>query len=338
MNHHLIQNELTTIATAMVEHPKGILAADESSPTLTKRFEARGITSTEISRRDWRETLFGSPGLATYVSGVILYDETFNQTTSQGERFPDYLQGMGILPGIKVDTGAKPLAGTDGELVTEGLDNLGPRLESYRAAGARFAKWRAVLSIGTGKPSPICIASNAHALARYAKLCQENGIVPIVEPEILMAGTHDLTQSQRKTTMVLTAIFEELRRFEISLPGMVLKPSMVTPGPAGPTVSARAIAQASVQCYRDSVPASVTGIALLSGGQSDEASTDNLAAMNAIEALPWPITFSFGRALQDTPMDVWASSQQNCERTQTSLMSRVEAVAGALRPRILATT
>ncbi|MGC9154308.1 MAG: class I fructose-bisphosphate aldolase [Ferrimicrobium sp.] len=330
-----MSRELIEHAGAMVAYPKGILAADESSPTLTKRFVAHGLESTESTRRDWRETLFSSPGLGEYVSGVILYDETFHQTTANGLSFPDFLVEHGMLPGIKVDTGAKPLAGSDGELVTEGLDNLGPRLADYYARGARFAKWRAVLQIDQAKPSAICIRANAHALARYAKLCQESGIVPIVEPEILMEGDHDLATTRRVAGTVLSAVFDQLRSFEVLLPGMVLKPSMVTPGNTGPTVSTREIGEASVECYRDVVPASVAGIALLSGGQPDDMATANLAAMNEIEALPWPITFSFGRALQDTPMKVWASSGQDRQRTQASLMDRVTTTASVLRPRLL---
>ena len=331
-------NELVDNARALVEHPKGILAADESSPTLTKRFTALGIESNEQSRRAWRETLVSTPGLPAFVSGAILYDETFNQRTcTSDEAFPDYLARLGLLCGIKVDTGAKPLAGTDGELVTEGLDNLGPRLERYYDKGARFAKWRAVLRIGVGQPSPVCIASNAHALARYARLCQEFGLVPIVEPEVLMEGTHDLDTNAAVTRTVLTAVFEQLRAFDVALTGMVLKPSMVTPGNAGPAVTPEVIAQATIACYRDTVPASVAGIALLSGGQSDEAATTNLAAMHAMDPLPWPLTFSFGRALQDTPLKVWASSGQDRELTQASLMSRVTDTAGALEPRDLVT-
>ncbi|WP_298208761.1 class I fructose-bisphosphate aldolase [Ferrimicrobium sp.] len=330
-----MSKELIENAAAMVAYPKGILAADESSPTLTKRFAVNRLESTALTRRDWRETLFSSPGLGEYVSGVILYDETFNQTTTTGLSFPDFLADLGMLPGIKVDTGAKPLAGADGELVTEGLDNLGPRLIDYYAKGARFAKWRAVLQIDRGKPSAVCIQANTHALARYAKLCQESGIVPIVEPEILMEGDHDLAMTSRVAKTVLAAVFDQLRSFDVTLSGMVLKPSMITPGTNGPTASPKAIAEASVECYRDVVPASVAGIALLSGGQSDEAATANLAAMNEIEALPWPITFSFGRALQDTPMKVWASSGQDRQQTQTSLMTRITTTASVLRPRHL---
>jgi len=323
--------DLYTCAAAMVVHPKGILAADESSPTLTKRFEPYGLESTPTSRRDWRETLFSAPGLAQYVSGVILYDETFRQETTEGSTFPEFLDRLGILPGIKVDTGAKPLAGSDGELVTEGLDNLGPRLESYQNDGARFAKWRAVFKIDHAQPSAVCITSNAHALARYAKLCQEAGIVPIVEPEILMEGSHDLETTGRVARTVLAAVFDALRIFDVALRGMVLKPSMVTPGTSGPPVGALEVAQASIECYRDVVPASVAGIALLSGGQSDERATAHLRAMNEFEGLPWPITFSFGRALQDTPLKVWASSGRNRLLTQESLLARVIATAGALR-------
>ena len=323
--------EMVNTARTMIAHPKGILAADESSPTLTKRFEALGLSSTEDSRRDWRETLFDTPGLAEFISGVICYDETFNQTTSTDEPFCDFLNRRGMLCGIKVDTGAKPLAGCDGELVTEGLDNLGPRLERYYRGGARFAKWRAVLRIADAKPSAACIASNATALARYAKLCQTFGLVPIVEPEILIEGQHDLAVGKKVATTVLVAVFDQLRLFEVAMEAIVLKPSMVTPGAAGPPARPDAIAKASIDCYLDAVPASVAGIALLSGGQSDEDATANLAAINAKGSLPWPITFSFGRALQDAPLRVWASSKQDRHLTQAALMTRVQAAANALK-------
>ncbi|MCI2975706.1 MAG: fructose-bisphosphate aldolase class I [Ferrimicrobium sp.] len=327
--------EMVNTAYMMVAYPKGILAADESSPTLTKRFEALGLSSTEDSRRDWRETLFDTPGLAEFVSGVILYDETFNQATSTEEPFCDFLNRRGMLCGIKVDTGAKPLAGYDGELVTEGLDNLGARLERYHQGGARFAKWRAVFGIKDAKPSAACIASNAHALARYAKLCQTFGLVPIVEPEILMEGQHDLAVAKKVATTVLVAVFDQLRLFEVAMEAIVLKPSMVTPGVAGPSARPDAIAQATIDCYLDAVPASVAGIALLSGGQSDHDATENLAAINAKGSLPWPITFSFGRALQDAPLRVWASSKQDRQLTQASLMTRVRAAANTRKPQEL---
>ncbi len=322
--------EIRATAAAMVETPKGILAADESSPTLTKRFDAHSIVSTEESRRDWREMLFRTPSLSSYVSGVILYDETFKQSTASGVRIPDFLNSLGIIPGIKVDTGAKPLSGRPGELVTEGLDGLGARLERYHAEGARFAKWRAVISIADDKPSAMCVSANAHALARYAKLCQETGIVPIVEPEVLMEGDHSIDRCFAVTSTVLAAVFAELRIFDIDFRGMVLKPSMVTPGTLADPSSVQEVAEASVQCYLDQVPASVAGIALLSGGQPDQVATDHLAAMNKIGLLPWPITFSFGRALQDGPLAAWGGRPENTASAQAALVERARANSAAV--------
>jgi fructose-bisphosphate aldolase class I len=322
--------EIRTVAAAMVASPKGILAADESSPTLTKRFDAHSIESTAESRRDWREMLFSTPGLSNWISGVILYDETFNQSTKSGVRIPEFLSEKGMIPGIKVDTGAKPLAGRPGELVTEGLDGLGPRLEKYYANGARFAKWRAVISIEDGKPSAMCVRANAHALARYAKLCQESGIVPIVEPEVLMEGDHSIDRCFKVTSEVLAAVFHELRLFDIDFPGMVLKPSMVTPGSLADKVSVEEVAEASVRCYKDQVPASVAGIALLSGGQSDQLATDHLAAMNRLRPLPWPITFSYGRALQDAPLKAWKGDPANNNAAQAALAERAQANSAAV--------
>lgn len=326
-------DDIRTIAAAMVARPKGILAADESSPTLTKRFDALSIPSTPESRLAWREMLFSTPELSTWISGVILYDETFNQRTSDGSTIPEFLAARGMIPGIKVDTGAKPLAGSMGELVTEGLDGLGSRLATYHAKGARFAKWRAVISIGDGRPSSMCVAANAHALARYAKLCQENGIVPIVEPEVLMEGDHSIEVNAAVTRRVLSEVFAELRRFDVDFEGMVLKPSMVTPGVLGEPVSVDTVAQASVAVYRDSVPASVAGIALLSGGQADDVATAHLRAMNAGATLPWPITFSFGRALQDLPMRIWGGDAANAPAAQQSLAKLAAANAAAAEGR-----
>jgi len=314
-----VVDDIRSIAKAMVAKPKGILAADESSPTLTKRFDALSIPSTPETRLAWREMLFSTPGLSQWISGVILYDETFHQRTSDGSTIPNFLKERGMIPGIKVDTGAKPLAGRPGELVTEGLDGLGPRLASYYADGARFAKWRAVISIGDGRPSAMCVAANAHALARYAKLCQENGIVPIVEPEVLMEGDHSIERNAQVTSWVLAQVFNELRRFDVDFQGMVLKPSMVTPGILGAPASVEQVAEMTVAVYRDTVPASVAGIALLSGGQSDDLATAHLAAMNRLGNLPWPITFSYGRALQDLPMRTWRGDPANAPAAQQAL-------------------
>jgi len=318
-------DDIRAIAAQMVAPGKGILAADESSPTLTKRFDALSITSTPETRLAWREMLFTTAGLEQWISGVILYDETFHQRASNGQTIPELLASRGMIPGIKVDTGAKPLAGSPGELVTEGLDGLGPRLADYHALGARFAKWRAVISIGDGRPSPMCVAANAHALARYAKLCQEAGIVPIVEPEVLMEGDHSLETNARVTGWVLSEVFAELRRFDIDLRGMVLKPSMVTPGILGEPASVEQVARASVDVYLDAVPASVAGIALLSGGQADDVATAHLAAMNTLGPLPWPITFSYGRALQDLPMRTWRGDAANAAAAQAALAKLAKA-------------
>ncbi|MHB8189215.1 MAG: class I fructose-bisphosphate aldolase [Ferrimicrobium sp.] len=320
------------IAGSLVAVGRGILAADESSPTLTKRFDRLGIESTPESRRQWRELLLSTEGLAQWISGVILYDETFYQRASDGSSFPEFCAAHGVIPGIKVDTGAKPLAGRPGEFVTEGLDGLSARCAAYYAGGARFAKWRAVLTIADRRPSSMCLDANAHALARYAKICQSEGLVPIVEPEVLMEGAHSLDECFTVTSRVLAATFDALRRFDVAFDAMILKPSMVTPGSSGKAVSVDEVAESTVACFRNEVPASVAGIALLSGGQCDEAATAHLGAINRVGALPWSVTFSFGRALQDTPLGVWKGHLESVGAAQASLIKRAMANAAVARP------
>jgi fructose-bisphosphate aldolase class I len=301
--------ELARVAAAMVAEGKGLLAIDESTGTCCKRFKAVGVECTEETRRAYRDMLLTTPGLADHVSGVILYDETIRQSTADGQRFVDYLDTVGILPGIKVDTGAKPLALHDGEKVTEGLDGLRERLAEYRELGARFAKWRAVITIGDGLPSVACIEANTHALARYAALCQEAGIVPVVEPEVLMDGAHGLDECFAVTADTLHALFGQLYAQDVVLEGAVLKASMVV---SGADATGRAniddVASATVQCLLDTVPASLAGVVFLSGGQSDVEATAHLDAMNRIGGTPWPLSFSYGRALQAPALAAWSEN------------------------------
>ncbi len=320
-------NEMKSVAKTMVQGFRGLLAADESSPTLSKRFDALGLESTYESRRAWREMLFSTPNLSSWISGVILFDETFRQQASSGVTFPEYLAKIGILAGIKVDTGAKPMAGRPSETITEGLDGLSARMAEYRALGATFAKWRAVIKIEQQTlPSRAAILANAHALARYARICQSEGIVPIVEPEVLMDGDHSIERSFEVTSEVLQSVFSELWLQEVALDEMVLKPSMVISGKgASLRASREEVAELSVQCYRNHVPGSVAGIALLSGGQRDSEATQHLALMNRGKSLPWPITFSYGRALQDAALESWATQKYDVQAAQGHLAERAAA-------------
>ncbi len=300
------RTELARIAQAMVTRGKGILAADESSGTIKKRFDAIRLESTEEHRRTYREMLFTTPGAAESINGVILYDETLRQKTLDGKPFPDYLTQLGIIPGIKVDMGAKPLAGFPGETITEGLDGLRGRLTEYRQLGARFAKWRAVIDIAPGIPTSFAVKANAHALARYAALCQENDIVPIVEPEVLMDGDHSIERCEEVTDSVLSTVFRQLHEHRIYLEGMVLKPNMVISGKkAANRAAPEAVAEATVRCLKRHVPPAVPGIAFLSGGQSPTEATLHLSLMNRMGSVPWALTFSYGRALQDTALKAW---------------------------------
>jgi fructose-bisphosphate aldolase class I len=319
-----------TVGALLAPH-KGILAADESTGTIGKRFKALNVDSTEQSRRDYRELLFAAPGLGEFISGVILYDETIRQSGAAGEPLPKMLTAQGIVPGIKVDAGTVGLSGFPGEKVTQGLDGLAERLEAYKALGARFAKWRAVIDIGAGVPTPGAIAVNAHALARYAAICQSAGIVPIVEPEVLMDGNHTLETSARITEDVLHTVFHELHVQRVVLEAMLLKPNMVVPGSECPeSASPAQVAQATLACLRRSVPAAVPGIVFLSGGQSDADASANLNAMNAPGAShPWVLSFSYGRALQTPAMKAWAGKSSNKGAAQNALYLRARLNAAA---------
>lgn len=323
----MYEQELIATANAMVADGRGILAADESYGTANKRFQKLGIPTTEEMRRAYREMLFTTPGIGEFFSGVILFDETIRQSTKDGTPFATVLTEAGIIPGIKLDAGAKPLAKSPGEQVTEGLDGLRDRIAEYYKMGARFAKWRAVITIGDDIPSRRCIEANAHALARYAALCQEGGLVPIVEPEVLMDGNHTLERSFEVHEEVLKTVFIELYRYGIDLDKMVLKPSMVIPGEdSSEPASVEAVARSTVKCLLNCVPASVPGCAFLSGGQSDELATAHLNAMNALfkGQLPWKLTFSYGRALQQAAMQTWGGQDANVTAAQKELYRRAK--------------
>jgi fructose-bisphosphate aldolase class I len=320
----MMHHDLESLAASLVADGKGILAADESVGTLTRRYDDLKITSTDESRRRYREMLFTAPGLAAFISGVILYDETIRQKSSTGTPFADLLQRQGIVPGIKVDTGAKALAGSPGELVTEGLDGLRDRLAEYRALGARFAKWRAVIAISDTLPTARCVGVNAHALGRYAALCQEAGLMPIVEPEVLMDGPHSLERCEEVTGAVLRAVFGELAGQGIALEAMLLKPNMVIAGKGCPhQASVPEVAIATLRCLRRHVPAAVPGIVFLSGGQSDRIATAHLDAINRLPGpRPWTVSFSYGRALQDRALETWRGRDDNVAAAQQALSHR----------------
>jgi fructose-bisphosphate aldolase, class I len=316
-------DELNKVAQAMVAPGKGILAADESSGTIKKRFDAIGVESTEDSRRDYREMLFRSVEGMKHISGVILYDETIWQKAKDGTPLVELIKKAGALPGIKVDEGTKPLPFCPGEVVTTGLDRLADRLPKYYEQGARFAKWRAVIDIGEGIPSYDCLHSNAHALARYAALCQAARIVPIVEPEVLMDGDHDIDRCVAISTWMLKETFQELFYNKVALEGMVLKPNMAVPGKkSAKKAGVDEVAEKTVKMLKQCVPGAVPGIAFLSGGQSDEEATAHLDAMNKIGNLPWPLTFSYGRALQHAPQTTWKGRQENVAAAQRAFSHR----------------
>src|SRR5260370_19234112 len=308
-------SELHKVAEAMVAPGRGILAVDESTGTISKRFDALGVTPTPRNRRDYREMLFRSTeGMSKHISGVILYDETIRQNAKDGTPLVKLIEKAGSLPGIKVDKGTTPLAFCPNEVVTEGLDGLRERLIDYRGLGAKFAKWRAVIDIGAkhGLPSYTCVKANAHALARYAALCQDEAIVPIVEPEVLMDGDHDIDRCVEVTTWVLKETFKELFYNRVALEGMVLKPNMAVPGKKSPKrASVQEVAEKTVRMLKACVPAAVPGIAFLSGGQSDEEATAHLDAINKLGDLPWRVTFSYGRALQAAPQKAWSGKTEN---------------------------
>lgn len=317
--------QLNSVARAMVANGKGILAADESSPTIKKRFDTIDTESTEENRRRYREMLFTTPGVAEFIGGVILYDETIRQSTSDGVPFPKYLNDLGMLAGIKVDTGAKNLAGFPGEKITEGLDGLRERMAEYYKMGAKFAKWRAVINIGDGIPSDFCLHANAHALARYAALCQEANIVPIVEPEVIMDGAHSIERCEEVTGAALTQVFEQLAAHKVALEGIVLKPNMVISGTeAANRAGPQEVAEATLRCLKAHVPAEVPGIAFLSGGQSAEEATEHLSLMNAMGDLPWELSFSYGRALQAPALDAWRGKESQFKDGQQALYKRAK--------------
>ena len=321
-------NSLPELANAMVEKGRGILAADESTPTCTKRFDSIGVDSTEANRNAYRDMLFTTSGMEEFISGVILFDETIRQSTvKDGTPFPEYLTNLNVIPGIKVDKGAYNLAGTEGEKVTEGLDGLNARLKEYFELGARFAKWRAVITISETEPSSTCVAANAHALARYAALCQENGIVPIVEPEILMDGSHTIEDSFVVTEEVLHSVFYELYGQNVLLEGMVLKPNMVLSGyKCSEQASIDEVAEMTVTVLKRCVPSAVPGIAFLSGGQSNEDATAHLNSMNKIldNNSPWNLTYSYGRALQAPALDAWRGKEENVPAAQDAFYKRAK--------------
>ncbi|HWJ31733.1 MAG TPA: class I fructose-bisphosphate aldolase [Gaiellaceae bacterium] len=322
--------ELRSTARAIVADGRGILAADESSGTIKKRFDSIGVESTEENRRAYRDLLFTTTGVEEFVSGVILYDETLRQQSADGTPFPELLESKGVIPGIKVDLGAKPLALATGETVTEGLDGLRERLEEYRGLGARFAKWRATYSIGAGTPSDYCIWTNAHALARYAALCQEAGIVPIVEPEVLMDGDHTIGDSRRVTGRVLQAVYTELHDQRVDFAGSLLKPNMVLSGyDASSRASVEEVAQETVDVLLGHVPAAVPGVVFLSGGQSDEDATAHLDAMNRLGPHPWKLSFSYGRALQAPALKAWGGKPENVAAAQRAYYHRAAMNAAA---------
>ncbi len=320
-------NELNAIARAMVAKGKGILAADESGGTIKKRFDKIGVESTESNRRDYRELLFRSTeAMKNYISGVILYDETLRQKAKDGTPLARLIEAAGAVPGIKVDLGAKPLPGCPGETITEGLDGLRERLVEYYGLGARFAKWRAVIDIAPGIPSYTCVHQNAQALARYAALCQEQKIVPIVEPEVLMDGDHDIERCETVTEFVLKEVFQELYYAKVQLEGMVLKPNMVISGQkAAKRAGVQEVAERTLKILKRCVPPAVPGIAFLSGGQADEEATAHLNAMNATaKDLPWALTFSYGRALQAAPQKAWSGKADNVPAAQKAFSHRAK--------------
>lgn len=318
--------ELNSIARAMVARKKGILAADESTGTMTSRLDSIGVESTVETRRQWRQLLFTTPDIGDYISGVIMYDETIRQSDDSGVGLVDVLAASNVITGIKVDNSTHDLAGAPGENITEGLDGLRPRLAEYFLMGARFAKWRALIKIGEGRPSDYAIRTNMHALGRYAALCQEQGLVPIVEPEVLMDGTHSIDDCRSATDRSLSAVFEELDAQNVDLAGIVLKPNMVLSGSgASDRAPAEEVARQTVDCFLEHVPASVPGIAFLSGGQGNEESVVNLDAINKIanrEDLPWELTYSYGRGLQAAPLAAWKGEVANVAAAQAVFQQR----------------
>ena len=329
-----MSNPLHETARALVAPGRGILAADESSPTIKRRFDTIGLESTETNRRDWRQLLFTSEGIGDWISGVILFEETLAQDASDGRSLVEVLTANGVIPGVKVDKGAKDLAGSPDEKVTEGLDGLRERLELYRTQGARFTKWRAVIDIADGRPTDYCLDVNAHALARYAALSQEAGLVPIVEPEVLMDGSHDIDACASATERALRATYAALATQRVDLAGTLLKPNMVLSGKSADSrASAEQVADATIAVFAATVPSAVPGCVFLSGGQSDEEATVNLNAINQAAAgnasAPWELSFSYGRGLQATPLSVWAGKPENVAAAQAAFQERASLTSAA---------
>ncbi|GBG81370.1 hypothetical protein CBR_g32043 [Chara braunii] len=318
-------DELIATAKKIATPGRGILAADESTGTIGKRLASINVENVESNRRALRELLFTAPGALEYISGVIFFEETLYQKAADGKPFVDVLGDADVVPGIKVDTGVAILAGTDGETTTQGHDGLGARCANYYQAGARFAKWRAVLKISDGCPSPLAIQANAEGLARYASICQENGLVPIVEPEILIDGPHDIEKSAAVTEKVLAAVYKSLSDHHVLLEGTLLKPNMVTPGSDAPKVAPEVVAKYTVRTLQRTVPPAVPGIMFLSGGQSEEEATLNLNAMNALDTKkPWTLSFSYGRALQASTLKAWGGKVENVEAAQKAFLTRAK--------------
>lgn len=334
-----MSQSLAAVAQAMVAHGKGILAADESSGTIEKRFKTINLESTEEHRRAYRDLLFSAKGVGEYISGVILFDETLRQKSADGTPFAELLTRNGMIPGIKVDAGAKPMALCPGETITEGLDGLVKRCQEYVKLGAKFAKWRAVIDIGEGIPSTAAIIANAHALARYAAICQENGLVPIVEPEVLMDGAHTIDRCEEVTLAVLHEVFDALVSQRVVFEDMVLKPNMVVSGKKCPQQAGpQEVAERTLQTLKRTVPAAVPGIAFLSGGQSDELATEHLSIMNQLGGGPWALTFSYGRALQAAALKAWSGNPANVAAAQAALLHRARmnslAAKGEYKPEL----
>ena len=323
-------HELEAIAQALVPAGKGILAADEGDATIKRRFDSINVECTEANRRAYREMLFTTPGTEEFISGVILFEETLRQTTQGGTPFPELLANKGIISGIKADTGPKDLAGFPGETVTEGLDGLRERLTEYRELGAKFGKWRAVINVGDGLPTQSGIDANAHALARYAAICQEVGLVPIVEPEVLMEGAHTIERCEEITETTLKRVYFELHAHRVILEGTLLKPSMVLSGTNCPVqAGVQEVAEATVRCFRRAIPAAVPGIVFLSGGQSAKLATEHLNAMNAIGNCPWELSFSYGRALQGPTLEAWGGNAANASKAQKIFYHRAKCNSAA---------
>ena len=319
------KNILVETANKMMMRPKGILAMDESSPTIAKRLASINVDNNEDNRRRYRELIVTAPNLSDYISGAILFEETFDQKMNNGTLFRDYLSSIGILPGIKVDKGAKDLSGHPNEKITEGLDGLRDRLATYYENGAKFCKWRAVITIGNDIPSDACIESNMNALARYASLCQENNLVPIVEPEVLINGSHSIDECDKVTRKSLSTLFSHLKMFNVYLPGTVLKPSMVISGQENDSrASYEEVASKTIACLKDFVPNDTAGIAFLSGGQTDLEAESHLNIMNQSSDLPWRVTFSYARAIQAAALAAWQGKDENLESSQSILIERAQ--------------